>query len=53
MFHLAEDPDETKNLAHDPEYAGIRAEMRDRLLELVVLQDYPHTTRGLFALGAH
>ena len=53
MFHLTEDPDETRNLAHDANYAAVRRELRDRLLELIVLQDYPHTTRGLFALGAH
>ena len=53
LFDLDADPDETQNLAFDPAFAGVRTEMRDRLLEAVVLQDYPHTPRGLFAHGAH
>lgn len=53
LFHLSEDPDETRNLAYDTSYAERRQEMRDRLLELVILQDFPHTPRNLFALGAH
>jgi hypothetical protein len=28
-------------------------EMRDRLLEAAILQDYPHTPRALYALGVH
>jgi len=31
----------------------VRQELRDHLLELVVLQDYPKTRRELFALGVH
>jgi hypothetical protein len=27
--------------------------LRDRLLELIVMQDYPTTRRELFALGVH
>ena len=51
MFSLKEDPDEQKNLAGDPGYARVRTEMRDRLLEEIILQDYPHTQRDRFSLG--
>lgn len=53
LFRLRDDPDETKNLAFDPRYGHVRTRMRDRLLELVILQDYPHTPRERFALGVH
>ena len=53
LFHLAEDPDEQRNLAADPTCATVRNELRDRLLDLVILQDYPHTRRDLYALGVH
>ena len=53
LFHLAEDPGEQRNLAADPAHAATRNELRDRLLDLVILQDYPHTHRDLFALGVH
>ena len=36
-----------------PAHAATRNELRDRLLDLVILQDYPHTHRDLFALGVH
>ena len=53
LFHLAEDPDEQRNLAADPTCAAVRNKLRDRLLDLVILQDYPHTRRDLYALGVH
>jgi arylsulfatase A-like enzyme len=53
LFHLKDDPDETRNLVCDAGHKAVRREMRDRLLEEIILQDYPHTPRGLFALGAH
>ncbi len=53
LFYLRDDPDEQRNLAYDPEYAQVRQELRDRLLELIILQDYPHTPRQLYALGVH
>ena len=53
LFRIREDPNETKNLAFDPRFANARSRMRDRLLELMVLQDYPHTPRSRFALGVH
>jgi len=53
LFDLRNDPDETVNLAGDAAYGGVRREMRDRLLEEVLLQDYPHSPRELFSLGVH
>jgi arylsulfatase A-like enzyme len=53
LFCLAEDPDETQNLACEPECSDIRAALRDTLLEAIVLQDYPHSPRSLFQLGVH
>lgn len=53
MFDLRSDPDEQRNLVADPAFADIRRELRDRLLELIVLQDHPKTRRDLFALGVH
>ena len=44
LFHLAEDPDEQHNLAGDPAYATVRNELCERLLDLVILQDYPTPT---------
>ncbi|MCY4411379.1 MAG: sulfatase-like hydrolase/transferase [Caldilineaceae bacterium] len=53
LFHISDDADETRNLAGDASKAKIRGAMRDRLLEAVILQDYPHPPRDLFALGVH
>lgn len=53
LFCLRNDPDEQKNLATDPGYAAVRREMRERLLEMIILQDYPHPPRSRYALGAH
>lgn len=53
LFDLSTDPDEQRNLAYDPRCAGIRCDLRDALLEAIVLQDYPKTRRDLFALGVH
>jgi arylsulfatase A-like enzyme len=53
LFSLRNDPDEQSNLAGDAAYASVRLRMRDRLLEQVILQDYPHTPRELFSLGVH
>ena len=53
LFHLTDDPDEQRNQAADPAHAAVRHELRDRLLDLIVLQDYPHTHRDLLALGVH
>ena len=53
LFRIREDPNETKNLAFDPRFAPARSRLRDRLMELMILQDYPHPPRGRFALGVH
>ena len=53
LFCLGEDPDETRNLARDPDFAEVRNGLRDCLLEAIILQDYPHTPRSLFQLGVH
>ena len=53
LFNLQDDPDEQHNLAGDPGSAAVRREVRDRLLDLLILQDYPTTVRSLFALGVH
>ena len=53
LFDLRQDPDEQHNLAADPAAADVRQALRDRLLELVAMQDYPKTRRELFALGVH
>ena len=53
MFDLRTDPDEQHNVVADPAYATTRRELCDRLLELIVLQDYPKPRRELFALGVH
>ncbi len=51
LFHLPNDPQEQRNLATTAK--SIRTEMRDRLLEAVILQDYPHTPNNRYSLGVH
>jgi len=53
LFHIRKDPREQHNLVADPAHAAIRQELRDRLLEMIILQDYPHPFRELFAIGVH
>jgi hypothetical protein len=53
LFAVREDPEEQRNLAGDPGHARVRQELRDLLFDQVVLQDYPHPPRGLFALDVH
>jgi arylsulfatase len=53
LFDFENDPDETRNLVADPDCGPVRNEMRDRLLEQVVMQDWPHSPRNLFAHGVH
>lgn len=43
--------DEQRNLARDPAYDGARRDLRDRLLELLIEQDYPHSPRARVAYG--
>lgn len=51
LFNLTTDPDEQRDLARHPAYDGMRRDLRDRLLELLILQDYPHSPRSRFAFG--
>ena len=53
LFHICDDIDETRNLAGETGHAETRRALRDRLLEELVLQDFPHPPRDLFALGVH
>jgi len=53
LFDLASDPGEQHNLVADPAHAKTRSRLRDRLMELIVMQDYPKTRRELHALGVH
>ncbi|MDP6359761.1 MAG: sulfatase-like hydrolase/transferase [Planctomycetota bacterium] len=53
LFDLQADPDEQNNLCKNDEYAEVRQDLRDRLMELIVQQDYPKTRRNLFSLGVH
>ena len=53
LFDLGNDPDEQHNLVGDIVYQTTRQTLRDQLLDLIILQDYPKTRRNLFALGVH
>lgn len=53
LFDLRKDPHEQHNRVADPDYAPLRQQLRDQLMELMVMQDYPRTRRDLFALGVH
>jgi arylsulfatase A-like enzyme len=53
LFDLVNDPGEQSNLVGDRGYVEVQGRLRDRLWELIVLQDYPKTRRELFALGVH
>ena len=51
LFDLAADPDEEHDLARDPSCATLREELRDRLMEAIVLDGYPNSPRGLVGIG--
>jgi arylsulfatase A-like enzyme len=53
LFDLEADPDEQKNLVSDPEHSSLRQELKDRLMELIIRQDYPVPPRDLFLFGIH
>mgnify|MGYP006264247359 CR=1 FL=1 len=53
LFDLQADPDEQQNLVGDAAHQATRQELRDQLMDLIILQDYPKTRRNLFALGVH
>lgn len=53
LFDFEDDPDEQNNLVGAPSRAGLREEMRERLLNEIVRQDYPYSPRSLFRIGVH
>ncbi|QEN08304.1 DUF4976 domain-containing protein [Oceanispirochaeta crateris] len=53
LFNLIDDPDEQHNLIAEPQYQDIKTELKDRLFECIIKQDYPKTRRELFAFGVH
>ena len=42
-----------KNLVNDPEYVSLHRELKDRLTEQIIRQDYPVPPRDLFWFGIH
>ena len=53
LFDLEQDKNEKINLAGKPEYQGIKNDLMRRLMELIILQDYPMPRRNLFPFGEH
>ncbi len=53
LFDLERDPDELVNRVADPACRDALTELRERLLDAVILQDHPHPPRGLFSHGVH
>ncbi|MEM7127518.1 MAG: sulfatase-like hydrolase/transferase [Chloroflexota bacterium] len=53
LFDLQADPDEQHNLVGDAAHQAKRQMLRDQLMDLIILQDYPKPRRSLFALGVH
>ena len=47
LYDLLEDPAELRNVAHDPAYVGVRAELtRELALEQARVGDEPHPSQG-------
>ena len=53
LFDLDADPHEQKNLVNDPEHTSLRRDLKDRLMEQIIRQDYPVPPRNLFWFGIH
>jgi arylsulfatase A-like enzyme len=53
LFDLQNDADETINHSENPAYADIRLDLREKLMNDIVLQDYPPSRRNLFSIGVH
>ena len=53
LFDLNQDLDEKNNVVNDKGYFDVRQDMRDILMEKIIMQDFPKTTRELFAMGVH
>ena len=53
LFDLNQDLDEKNNVVNDKGYFDVRQDMRDILMEKIIMQDFPKTTRELFAMAVH
>jgi len=53
LIDLKKDPDELNNVADDPGYSDALHDMRHRMLNRLMLQDYPLPPRDLLVIGAH
>ena len=53
LFDLTEDPQEQRNLAASSTHQTTRRTLQRRLLDKIILQDFPHPTRELYAHGVH
>tara|TARA_B100001123_G_scaffold445321_1_gene596566 strand:+ start:4158 stop:5687 length:1530 start_codon:yes stop_codon:yes gene_type:complete len=53
LFHISEDCDEQYNLAGNNDFNTVKRELKDLLLESIILQDYPQTPRSRFAYDVH
>ena len=51
LFRIDDDRREERNLADDPKYEDIKRQLKDELLERIILQDYPHPPRDRVAFG--
>jgi len=46
-------PHEIHHVAGDPAREAVHRQLRDKLVEMIVMQGCPRTRRELFALGVH
>lgn len=53
LFDLKNDPHEQVNLAKDPAHHDLKLKLKERLLEQLILQDWPVPPRDLFNFGIH
>ena len=47
LFDLNQDLDEKNNVVNDKGYFDVRQDMRDILMEKIIMQDFPKTTRSI------
>jgi len=52
LFDLLNDPDEQLNLAGDPKWSQVRAELLDALLDRVAADGFPNSPRQLYKIGS-
>ena len=53
LFDLQADPDERVNRYDDPDYATLRSELKDRLIDLLDRQNDPLPNRGRHPVAQH